>query len=220
MWGWDHPSVPVPCARDAAKVRDYGAERGFADLTTKIIACDEAKAWDYAALAAFLSGAQGAHRGPTGSTFVFMTFGNVALSSGDGAKAPRAEKDFGAGLEPTEAPEALALVQSYCREIAAIEKAHYELPDDEQETRFEEAIAAMQPVYDRYWRRGDDYWRPVSVASQSECDLSLMQDWKTFSRGPDQFRVTYVRVVPHLRSPRAFDVERFPDGLRIVDHLF
>lgn len=217
MWGWDHPSAPEPIRRDAMRVRDYGAERGLHDLTTRVIPCDEATAWDFAALAAHLSGAQGAYRGPTGATLVFMTFGTVTMSAGD--SKPEPAKDFGAGLEPADAPEALALVRRYHDEIHAIETAHNGLPKDERRARFGSAIDAMQPVYDRHWRRDDDYWRPCSVSSQPESDLALTSEWRTFSRGPDAWRVTYVRDIG-IRLPRAFDVKRFPDGLRIVDALF
>ncbi len=222
MWGWDHPSVPDGSARDAAMVRDYGAARGLTEMTTRVIRCDEAKAWEFTALATHLSNAQGAYRGPTGATLVFMTFGTVTLSKPAAQAAPaRAEKDFGVGLEPVDSPDVLAHAQGYCAEIAAIERAYCALPKDEQTRRFREAIDAQQPVYERYWRRDDDYWRPSSVSCPSEHEPDVNSDWRVFSNGPERYRVTYVHdVAGTLKSPRAFDVVRFPDGLRIVDSLF
>lgn len=222
MWGWDHPSVPKGCARDAAAVRDYGAARGLSDMTTRVIRCDEANAWEFTAIAAHLSNAQGAYRGPTGATLVFMTFGTVTLSNPAAQAAPvRTERDLGAGLEPVEAPDVLAHAQGYCAEIAEIERAHCALPEDEQIRRFRDAVGAQQPVYERYWRRDDDYWRPCSVSCPSENDPEANSDWRVFSSGPDRYRVTYAHdVAGVLKSPRAFDIVRFPDGLRIVDSLF
>jgi hypothetical protein len=44
------------------------------------VACDEAEAWEFTALACKLCNAQGAYRGPAGSARVFMTFDDVQLS--------------------------------------------------------------------------------------------------------------------------------------------
>ena len=80
LWGWDHPSVDPALQEHAARVRDYGARHGIAELTTQKLRCSESEAWEFTALACKLSDAQGAYRGPAGSTFVFMTFGTVSLS--------------------------------------------------------------------------------------------------------------------------------------------
>lgn len=217
MWGWDHPSVPKPLAIHAETLRDYGATQGLADYTTRTTACDEAKAWDFTALATLLNAAQGGYRGPAGTTLVFMTFGTVTMAKG--AMKPTPETDLAAGLTPVEAPEVLALARGYCEEIFAIEKAYADLPQERREDAFEAAIAAQQPVYDRYWRRDDEDWRPASLSSRPESDLSLTRDWRVFSRSPDRWRVTYTRDIG-VTLRRGFDVERFSDGLRIVDALF
>ena len=54
-------------------------------MTARTVACTEAKAWEYTALALHLSNAQGGYRGPSGTTLVFMTFGTVSLSRADAA---------------------------------------------------------------------------------------------------------------------------------------
>jgi hypothetical protein len=81
LWGWDHPSVVPALQEDAKRVRDYGCKHGIKRLTTRKLACTEDEAWELAALACKLCDAQGAYRGPAGTTFVFMTFGEVTLSS-------------------------------------------------------------------------------------------------------------------------------------------
>ena len=80
LWGWDHPSVVPPLQEHAKKVRAYGEEHGIEELTTRKVSCTEERAWEFAALACKLCEAQGAYRGPAGTTFVFMTFGLVELS--------------------------------------------------------------------------------------------------------------------------------------------
>ncbi|MBO9713996.1 DUF6882 domain-containing protein [Sphingomonas sp.] len=80
LWGWDHPSVPAPVSKHAALVRDFGARHGLEVLTTRKVAVEEADAWNFTALACHLACAQGAYRGPTGTTLVFMTFDGVTIS--------------------------------------------------------------------------------------------------------------------------------------------
>jgi hypothetical protein len=88
LWGWDHPSVPAHLAEHAGLVRAYGDRHGIATLTRRIVPASEDDAWSFAAAACLLAGAQGAYRGPTGETLVFMTFGEVHLTGtgppGDG----------------------------------------------------------------------------------------------------------------------------------------
>ena len=80
LWAWDHPTVHAPLARDAKRVLDYGRQHGYSRLTTRKLGCSESEAWELTALAFMLCGANGAYRGPDGTAFVFMTFGEVQLS--------------------------------------------------------------------------------------------------------------------------------------------
>jgi hypothetical protein len=84
LWGWDHPSVALPLREHARKVKDYGEKHGINRLTTRKLNCTEEEAWELAALACKLGGAQGAYRGPAGPTRVFVTFDNVRLSKPPG----------------------------------------------------------------------------------------------------------------------------------------
>lgn len=81
LWGWEHPSVPPPCALDAQKVKEFAEQHGLGRLLTPKMYCTELDAWAFTALAAYLAEAQGAYRGPTGQALVFMTFGEVTLSA-------------------------------------------------------------------------------------------------------------------------------------------
>lgn len=81
LWGWDHPSV-VPGLQEHAKLcRDYGTRHNLDILTYQDIELDnEDGAWQLAAFACKLAGAQGVYRGPSGTTFVFVTFGTPQLT--------------------------------------------------------------------------------------------------------------------------------------------
>ena len=51
LWGWDHPSVPAELAQHAHLARVFGQAHGLQAYTTRKIACDDAQAWEFAALA-------------------------------------------------------------------------------------------------------------------------------------------------------------------------
>lgn len=80
LWAWDNPSIVDDLKRHALKLKAYGEEHGIDRLTDPKWIGSEQDAWEMAALAVKLCDTQGAYRGPAGSTYVFMTFGNVKLS--------------------------------------------------------------------------------------------------------------------------------------------
>lgn len=80
LWGWDHPSVPAPLAAHARLVKAFGEGQRLNMLTTRKIVASEAEAWELTALATHLAAANGAYRGPSGKTEVFMTFGEIAIT--------------------------------------------------------------------------------------------------------------------------------------------
>ena len=80
LWGWDHPSIPEPSRAHAQLAREFGRRHDLPLFTTRMVECTEAQAWEFTAVALYLSGAQGAYRGPAGTTMVFMTFGEMTIS--------------------------------------------------------------------------------------------------------------------------------------------
>lgn len=79
MWSWANSSIENALTRDASRVRAYGEEHGLRRLTEAQWSGDEQHAWMMTALACRLCEANGAYRGPAGSTFVFFTFGEVQI---------------------------------------------------------------------------------------------------------------------------------------------
>jgi hypothetical protein len=80
LWAWDNPSIADSLKTDSLKVKAYGETNHISQLTTAEYVCDESNAWAMTSFAVKLCGAQGAYRGPAGSTYVFISFGEVKLS--------------------------------------------------------------------------------------------------------------------------------------------
>jgi len=80
LWGWDHPSIPEPRRADARLARRFGQRHNLPLFTTRMVECTEEQAWRFTSVALYLSGAQGAYRGPAGSALVFMTFGDMTIT--------------------------------------------------------------------------------------------------------------------------------------------
>lgn len=81
LWGWANASINEALRRDAEKVRQYAFEQGINELTDAKIECEESDCWEFTALACKLCDAQAGYRGPAGSTLIFMTFGQVEMTS-------------------------------------------------------------------------------------------------------------------------------------------
>ncbi|PVX28187.1 DUF6882 domain-containing protein [Sphingomonas pokkalii] len=81
LWGWDHPSVPVALGADARLARQFGKRNRLPLFTTRKVACTEQQAWQFTAVALYLSDAGGAYRARSGTTLVFVTFGALTLQA-------------------------------------------------------------------------------------------------------------------------------------------
>ena len=80
LWGRDNPTIDAALMEHSRRMLDYGRTHAIADLTTPSFACSEERCWELTAVTCLLCEAQGAYRGPAGTTMVFMTFGEVTLS--------------------------------------------------------------------------------------------------------------------------------------------
>lgn len=79
LWGWDHPSVPEPLRKHAAFAKQWGEKNKVKSFISRKVSCSEDDAWSFAAVTNRLANANGVYRGPSGTTLVFMTFGEVKL---------------------------------------------------------------------------------------------------------------------------------------------
>lgn len=85
LWGWDHPSVPAELSEHAQLALAFGRAHGLAAYTHRKVQCDDAQAWEFAAVAMRLGDASGTYRAQASETAqVWMTFGQVTLSAASG----------------------------------------------------------------------------------------------------------------------------------------
>jgi hypothetical protein len=88
LWGWDHPSVVKTLRKDAQAVLDFARKHNVDFLQDRKVACSEDSAWELVALATLVCDRQGSYRGPSGTTLVFMTFGEVSIKRGSQQALP------------------------------------------------------------------------------------------------------------------------------------
>jgi hypothetical protein len=80
LWSWANSSIEEELQADARHLEKYGEEHHIDRLTKRKWVGTEEDAWAMAALAVKLCGKQGAYRGASGATKVFMVFGEVTLT--------------------------------------------------------------------------------------------------------------------------------------------
>lgn len=79
MWAWANSSIAELLARDSIRVRRYGEKKNIGRLTSPSWSAEEMDGWHMTALAARICKSNGAYRGPSGTTFVFFTFGEAKI---------------------------------------------------------------------------------------------------------------------------------------------
>jgi hypothetical protein len=79
MWGWGHPAVDPALRRAASTTLEWARKNKLERWTSRTVACTEAEAWEFTAVAARLDSATGAYRAPAGGPLVFVVFGQVTL---------------------------------------------------------------------------------------------------------------------------------------------
>lgn len=87
LWGRDHPSAPDPLREAARLCRRYGERHGRDAPTMRKIACTAAVAWNFAAVARRLRGAEGAYTAEAGAE-VLLVYERVTLASVAGDTLP------------------------------------------------------------------------------------------------------------------------------------
>ncbi|WP_104086431.1 DUF6882 domain-containing protein [Arthrobacter sp. GMC3] len=81
LWGWDHPSVPIPLRHAALAAREWGAQNDLPNFTERKVIADMAAAWEFTAVAARQINASGTYSGNAGTAHVFITFGPLTITN-------------------------------------------------------------------------------------------------------------------------------------------
>lgn len=80
LWGWDHPSVPMPLREAAVATKEWGTQNSVRRFTQRKVNADVVAAWEFTAVAARLFNASGAHSANNGTSQLFFTFGPISIT--------------------------------------------------------------------------------------------------------------------------------------------
>lgn len=201
-WAWANASVDPALAKASNEARAWGEETSFAQLSQPSLAASFDELVRIVALAAEKSQCAGVYRGVLdGGLSVFMGFTSTPVA--------RVWPETDPSLEA----EAIALVTDWHRECFAFDRAYRDYSGD-KDAKFDAIVDAKNTIYDRYWHRDDDYWRPCSVGWPSPHDSEgRIEMFALPRRAGGCFVVTRQTAF----SPAAHAVERTAKGVRITD---
>jgi len=77
--GMNYPSIQEPLSKDVKAVYEFANEQNIECLQQRKVECSMEQAWEFTAIANRVCSRKGAYRGPAGTTFVFMTFGDFDI---------------------------------------------------------------------------------------------------------------------------------------------
>jgi hypothetical protein len=80
LWAWADPTLRPAVTLHARGLRDYRQRFEVVSLPTPKFAADKFQCWSFTVQAFELNAAEGAYRGHSGATFIYMTFGAASLS--------------------------------------------------------------------------------------------------------------------------------------------
>jgi hypothetical protein len=81
-WSWANETVLKEMKKEIEKVKRYGEQRGFKELTTSQFECDEDYGWTLTAAAAYVLKYKGSYRGPIDNGYVFMLMSDIKWADG------------------------------------------------------------------------------------------------------------------------------------------
>lgn len=81
-WAWANESIVDTLKKDSLTVKEYGEKHKIDKLITPEWTGTEDDAWNMTAFAMMLCNQQGAYKGPSGTTYIFITFGPVKIKKG------------------------------------------------------------------------------------------------------------------------------------------
>lgn len=216
-WAWANPAVAAGVASAATAARDDAATAAFAAFRIPTFAARFDDALALAALAGRLGGCHGVYRCLTADHLtVFVGYAAPDAAAGDRLRT-------GAAGSPEDEAEALALVDRYAAEMLAVDVTFSRetegLPEDELDRVVGGVMDRLLPeknrVYDGYWSRDDDTWRPGSFGSPSEHDPAR---WvRSFTLPRRAGGVYVVRQKQGFAGYDAYVVQRPGGAPRITD---
>lgn len=172
LWAWANPSIRHDLLEDAQRAQAEGRRTGEAALTTPMQSADFGQLTALLALVSQISGADGLYRCITnGSTSVFVTYRIDTLLLPDGTRVD-ANAFFAERAGDEMLASAGALAKAYDNEMFEIDRAYHERGD---ENAMDELLSNKLDIYERYWSRDDDDWKPCSFGWPSDHDPATIK---------------------------------------------
>jgi hypothetical protein len=206
-WAWANKSVDGALTAASQRARDWGQANKVKELAQESLALPFDELTRFVALAAMRSGCDGVYRGVTDDHLsIFM-----------GLTAPTATSEHWphGSVDAEFERSAIDLVKNWHREAFAVDHEYdrgrrkKDVPDD-----MDRLLNVKNEVYDRYWLRDDDYWRPCSFGWPSEHDPAQQRE---IAACPRRAGGCYVVTRGVTYTVTANVVEETAQGLRITD---
>lgn len=215
LWAWANPSIQQALLEDARRAQAEGRRTGDAALTTPRQTADFAQLTALLALVSRISGTDGLYRCITnGSTSVFVTFRIDAHILPDGANV-----DASAFFQDRADDELLAsagvLARTYDTEMLAVDRAYRERRDESTQL-MHELLAKKLEIYEQYWSRDDDSWKPCSFGWPSDHDPATM---KVCFAAPHLLGGALDISIGKMAGKTIYRFERVGGALKIRDQL-
>lgn len=215
LWSWANPSMHQELLADAQRAQAEGRRTGDAALTTPMQIADFGQLTALLALVSQIPGADGLYRCITnGSTSVFVTFRINAHILPDGTRVD-ASAFFADRASDELLVSAGALARSYDGEMLAIDRTYHERGDESTQA-MDELLAKKLEIYQRYWSRDDDSWKPCSFGWPSEHDPATM---KVCFTAPHLLGGALDISIGKMVRKTIYRLERVGDALKITDQL-
>lgn len=215
LWAWANPSMRPELLADALRAQAEGRRLGEVALTTPMQAADFGQLTTLLALVSQMSGADGLYRCITnGSTSVFVTFRIDAHLLPHGTRV-----DAGAFFADRANDETLAsaavLARSYDGEMFAIDRTYHERGEESTQA-MDDLLAKKLDIYERYWSRDDDSWKPCSFGWPSDHDPATM---KVCFTAPHLLGGALDISIGKMIGKTVYRFERIGGDLKITDQL-
>jgi len=76
-WTWANPNFKTESKHDMERVREFGENQGYDELTSGFLNADEHTGWEMTAVAAHILGAPGAYRFPTEMGYCYLIYRKI-----------------------------------------------------------------------------------------------------------------------------------------------
>ena len=215
LWAWANPSIHQDLLEDAQRAQAEGRRTGDAALTTPMQSADFGQLTALLALVSQMSGADGLYRSITnGSTSVFVTFRIEAHLLPDGTRVD-ANAFFADRASDEMLTSAGALARAYDNEMLAIDRAYHERGEGDAQA-MDELLGKKLDIYERYWSRDDDDWKPCSFGWPSEHDPETM---KVCFMAPHLLGGVLDISIGKMVRKTIYRFERVGGALKVTDQL-